>query len=139
MASGKRCTVISGDGAFFMHGLEIHTAVEHDLPITYLVLNNRAHGMCLVRERLLLNEDAGYNSFQPSHLGAGLGRMFPRLLACDCETLEEVTDALRRARFHHGPSLIVAELADVEIPPFTAFTKARDAGMQSVESNDAQS
>jgi acetolactate synthase I/II/III large subunit len=138
LASGRRCTAISGDGAFFMHGLEIHTAVEYGLPITFVVLNNRAHGMCLVRERLFLHENAGYNSFASSHLGAGLGRMFPQLLASDCESLDEVADALRRARFHRGPSLIVAELDDVEIPPFAAFRKARDAGIEKVERNDAK-
>jgi acetolactate synthase I/II/III large subunit len=138
LASGRRCTVISGDGAFFMHGLEIHTAVEYGLPITFVVLNNRAHGMCLVRERILLGENGGYNSFAPSHLGAGFGRMFPQLLACDCESLDEVADALGRARCHPGPSLIVAELDDVEIPPFAAFRKARDAGLEKVERNDAK-
>jgi len=70
LPSGRRCFVLAGDGAFFMHGFEVHTAVEHALPITYVVFNNSAHGMCLVRERLLLEENGAYNVFQRSFIGA---------------------------------------------------------------------
>ncbi|GAC53076.1 Acetolactate synthase large subunit IlvB1 [Gordonia sp. YY1] len=41
----KRTVVIAGDGAFFMHGMEIHTAVEHSAPVTLVLLNNNAHAM----------------------------------------------------------------------------------------------
>ncbi|MFD6420332.1 thiamine pyrophosphate-dependent enzyme, partial [Streptomyces sp. NPDC060194] len=47
-----RTVVIAGDGSFFMHGMEIHTAIEHDLPITFVVFNNNAHAMCVTREQL---------------------------------------------------------------------------------------
>jgi acetolactate synthase-1/2/3 large subunit len=123
-ATGRRCVVVAGDGAFFMHGLEIHTALEHDLPITYLLLDNRAHGMCLVRERLLLRQDGGYNSFGPSHLGAGLAAMFPRLLAWDCRDRDALGRALARAFAHPGPSVVSVELPGVEVPPFVAFHQA---------------
>ena len=131
-ATGQRCTVLAGDGAFFMNGLDIHTAVEHDLPITYVVFNNRAHGMCLVREQLLLRENAGYNTFRRSHIGAGLAAMFPRLPACDCRTLEELAGALERAMHIQGPSVIAVELEDVEVPPFAAFQRATSEGITTV-------
>jgi acetolactate synthase-1/2/3 large subunit len=123
-ASGGRCTVVAGDGAFFMHGLDIHTAIEHDLPITYVILDNRAHGMCLVRERLLLGRDAGYNAFLPAHLGTGLRAMFPRLVATDCDDLATLEHALRDAVAHAGPAVVCARLRDVEVPPFTQFQQA---------------
>jgi acetolactate synthase-1/2/3 large subunit len=119
--TGKRCIVIAGDGAFFMHGLEIHTAVEHSLPITYVILNNRAHGMCLVRERLLLGENGGYNGFRPSHIGAGLAAMFPGLCAADCRTESEFERLLAVSMAKLGPSVLCAELDEVEVPPFSAF------------------
>jgi acetolactate synthase-1/2/3 large subunit len=124
LATGRRCTVLAGDGAFFMHGLDIHTAVEHALPITYVIFNNRAHGMCLVRERLLLGEESGYNAFRPSHIGAGLAAMLPGLPACDCRTLGELEEALARANAAAGPSVITTELPAVEVPPFSAFQPA---------------
>jgi acetolactate synthase-1/2/3 large subunit len=123
-ASGGRCTVVAGDGAFYMHGLDIHTAVEHELPITYVILDNRAHGMCLVRERLLLGRDAGYNAFLPAHLGAGLHAMFPRLFATDCDDVATLEHALRNAAAHAGPAVVCARLRDVEVPPFTQFQQA---------------
>jgi acetolactate synthase-1/2/3 large subunit len=113
--------VLTGDGAFYMHGLEIHTAVEHELPITYVIFNNSAHGMCLVRERLLLREDAGYNAFRRSHIGAGLRAMFPGLSSVDCTTTEQVKAAFADSLQRKGPSVIVVELRDVEVPPFAAF------------------
>jgi acetolactate synthase-1/2/3 large subunit len=131
-ASGKRCTVLAGDGAFFMNGLDIHTAVEHELPVTYIVFNNRAHGMCLVRERVLLGENAGYNTFRRSHIGAGLGAMFPRLPASDCRTADALATALDLAAHTKGPSLIAVELEDVEVPPFAAFQKATREGITTV-------
>lgn len=124
-ASGGRCTVVAGDGAFLMHGLEIHTAVEHDLPITYVILDNRAHGMCLVRERILLGRDAGYNGFHRSSIGTGLAAMFPRLFARDCDDLASLAAALRSAAEHPGPSVVCARLRDVEVPPFAQFRQIR--------------
>jgi acetolactate synthase-1/2/3 large subunit len=120
-AMGERCVVIAGDGAFFMQGMEVHTAVEHALPITYIVVNNRAHGMCLVRECLLLGENAGYNAFRPSHLGAAIAAMFPGVPAGDCGTHGTLKELLERAMATAGPSFIAAELDDVEVPPFVQF------------------
>jgi acetolactate synthase I/II/III large subunit len=120
-ATGQRCVVCAGDGAFYMHGFEIHTAVEHALPITFIIFNNRAHGMCLLRERLLLREEHQYNRFKPAHVGAGLAAMFPGLVAHDCRTLSELDAALSISSEASGPVVIGTELADVEVPPFAAF------------------
>lgn len=136
-ATGRRCVVLAGDGAFFMNGLDIHTAVEHELPITYVIFNDRAHGMCLVRERLFLHENAGYNAFRSSHIGAGLAAMFPRLAACDCRTPASLEQALDRAAHAKGPSVISVELDDVEIPPFAAFQKAAVEGVFTVSRGGA--
>jgi len=120
-ATGRRCFVLAGDGAFFMNGLDIHTAVEHALPITYLIFDNRAHGMCLVRERLFLGENAGYNTFRRSHVGAGLAAMLPGLAACDCRTTAALAHALEGAARRSAPSVISIELEHVEVPPFAGF------------------
>jgi acetolactate synthase-1/2/3 large subunit len=123
-ATGRRSVVLAGDGAFFMHGLEIHTAVQHRLPITYVLFNNQAHGMCLIRERILLGEESGYNAFTESHLGSGLAAMFPGLHACDCKSHEALERALAHAATIAGPSVVCAELGAVEVPPFAALRSA---------------
>ena len=51
-----RTVVIAGDGAFFMHGMEVHTAVQYRLPVTFVLFNNNAHAMCVTREQLFYDE-----------------------------------------------------------------------------------
>lgn len=46
LACPERAAVaLVGDAAFLMNGTEVHTAVEHKLPIVWVVLNNGGHGM----------------------------------------------------------------------------------------------
>jgi acetolactate synthase-1/2/3 large subunit len=132
-ATGERVTVVAGDGAFYMNGLDVHTAAEHNLPITYVIFDNHAHGMCLVRERLLLSEHAGYNEFAPAHLGAGLRAMFPRIVASDVRTPKELEQALARAYAMGGPAVIAVALDEVEIPPHAAFVTALAKGARTIE------
>jgi acetolactate synthase-1/2/3 large subunit len=120
-ATERRCFVLAGDGAFYMHGMEIHTAVEHSLPVTYVIFDNRAHGMCLVRERLLLGQNAGYNTFRSARIGAGLAAMFPGLAAIDCDDMEDFEAALSASLSLTGPSVISVVQDDVEVPPFSLF------------------
>lgn len=129
-ATGRRTVVCSGDGAFFMHGFEVHTALEHALPITFLIFNNNAHGMCLVRERLLLREEHGYNAFRPAHIAAGMTAMVPGVPGYECTTLRELEDALHRSRDQRGPVVISVELPGVEVPPFAAFHQALEQSAQ---------
>ena len=77
MAFGRRnrVVVIAGDGAFFMHGMEIHTALQYRLPMTFVLFNNNAHAMCVTREQLLYDDLYSYNRFGPANLGAGLAAM----------------------------------------------------------------
>jgi acetolactate synthase I/II/III large subunit len=138
LASGRRCFALAGDGAFFMHGLELHTAVEHRLPISYVVFDNSAHGMCLVRERLLLKTDADYNAFRRASLAAGVGAMFPGLPVCACRTAAELEQALARAADSPGPAFISVELSGVEVPPFLAFQEAGGAAFSVVERGGAR-
>lgn len=48
----RRVVGVLGDGAFAMMGMEIHTAVEHALPIVWVVLNDAGYGMVDHGERL---------------------------------------------------------------------------------------
>ncbi|MFP3670615.1 thiamine pyrophosphate-dependent enzyme, partial [Priestia sp. SIMBA_032] len=71
--------VLAGDGAFLMHGMEIHTAIEHRLPLTVVLFNNDAHGMCVTREQLYFPDTPSINRFRPTDFEAGLSAMFPTL------------------------------------------------------------
>ncbi|MFC9996515.1 thiamine pyrophosphate-binding protein [Nocardia sp. NPDC127526] len=119
----RRTFVIAGDGAFFMHGMEIHTAVEYRLPITFVVFNNNAHAMCITREQLYYGDRYSFNRFRPAHPGAGMAAMFPDLCTHAPTTPAGLAAALRHCG-HRGPSFIAVDCDPDEIPPFTPFLAA---------------
>jgi acetolactate synthase-1/2/3 large subunit len=120
----RRTVVIAGDGAFFMHGMEIHTALQYRLPITFVLFNNNAHAMCVTREQLFYDDLYSYNRFDPANLGAGLSAMFPGLQSVDVLDAEGFADGLRVALDTDGPSVVSVECAADEIPPFAPFLAA---------------
>jgi acetolactate synthase-1/2/3 large subunit len=120
----SRIVVVAGDGSFFMHGMEVHTALHYRLPITFVLFNNNAHAMCVTRERLYYDDLYSYNRFHPSRLGAGLAAMFPGLSASDVGELAQLPSALSRALAADGPSVVSIECSADEIPPFAPFLAA---------------
>jgi len=116
-----RTVVIAGDGAFFMHGMEVHTAVQYRLPVTFVVFNNNAHAMCVTREQLFYENQYSYNRFRSSRLGAGLASMFPGLRSVDVADLDGLASAVRVALATDGPAVVSVECAADEIPPFAPF------------------
>ncbi|WP_024442644.1 thiamine pyrophosphate-binding protein [Mycobacterium sp. UM_WGJ] len=124
---GRRTVVIAGDGAFFMHGMEIHTAVQHGLPVLFVLLNNNAHAMCVTREQLFYDGFYTYNRFAHSQLGDGLASMFPGLSAIDVDDPDTFAAVLASALDREGPTVISVECAADEIPPFAPFLNAIEA------------
>lgn len=121
---GGRTVVIAGDGAFFMHGMEVHTALQYRLPMTFVLFNNNAHAMCVTREQLFYDAVYSYNRFRPSRLGAGLAAMFPSLTSVDVSDVDGLAAAMNTALGIDGPAVISVECAADEIPPFAPFLAA---------------
>jgi len=117
----RRTVVISGDGSFLMHGMEIHTALQYRLPVTFLLFDNHAHAMCVTREQLFYDDLYSYNRFGPSRYGAGLAAMFPGLLSVDVDDIDLLPDVLSTVLETDGPSVVSVECSADEIPPFAAF------------------
>ncbi|OJZ68842.1 acetolactate synthase [Mycobacterium paraffinicum] len=122
--AGGRTVVIAGDGAFFMHGLEVHTAVQYQLPVTFVLFNNNAHAMCVTREQLFYDDRYSYNRFRPSALGTGLAAMFPGLTSVDVSEPDQFAAALRVALDVAGPAVVSVQCSADEIPPFAPFLTA---------------
>ena len=118
---GRRVVVVAGDGSFFMHGMEVHTALQYRLPITFVLFNNNAHAMCVTREQLYYRDIYSYNRFRPSNLGAGLAAMFPGLRSVDVAEPGQLRTALGAALADDGPSVVSIECSADEIPPFAPF------------------
>jgi acetolactate synthase-1/2/3 large subunit len=121
--TGRRTYVVAGDGAFYMHGLEIHTAVERGLPITFLIVNNNSHAMCRLREELLLSGATRANSFAPALIASGLQAMFPSLDGAEVATAAELDRALDAARTCQGPFVISMTVDADEQPPFWSLVR----------------
>ncbi|WP_197517139.1 MULTISPECIES: thiamine pyrophosphate-binding protein [Burkholderia] len=120
-ARGRRTIVVAGDGAFYMHGMEIHTAIEHHLPITFIVFDNSAHAMCVTREKIYYDAQYSFNRFHPAQLGNGMGAMFPRLPAFTATNVEELSHALAESVVGDGPSFVAVCCDSAELPPFAPF------------------
>ncbi|MFE4456779.1 thiamine pyrophosphate-binding protein [Nocardia tengchongensis] len=115
--------VIAGDGSFFMHGMEVHTAIEYALPITFVILNNNAHAMCVVRDRLYGRNHDNRNRFHSARLAEGMAAMFPGL---DCHTVRGTPElrAVLSTPCVRGPRFVEIECDPDEIPPFAPFLAA---------------
>ncbi|MDH6289964.1 acetolactate synthase-1/2/3 large subunit [Rhodococcus opacus] len=122
---GRRTFVIAGDGAFYAHGLEIHTAVEYDVPVTFVVFNNNAHAMCLTREQVYFEGAYTYSRFRPAHIAAGVGALFPGLPSHTVDTHAGLADSLRATAGSAGPAVIEVACDADELPPFLPFLPAR--------------
>ncbi len=127
LGRGRRTFVIAGDGAYFMHGHEVHTAVEYQVPVTFVVFNNNAHAMCVTREQLFYSGDYTFNRFGQAHIGAAVAAMFPHLPAYSTATVDEFDTALDDSRDASGPVFIELICDPDEIPPFTTFLKELSA------------
>ncbi|MFC9999337.1 thiamine pyrophosphate-dependent enzyme, partial [Nocardia sp. NPDC127526] len=127
LGRGRRTVVIAGDGSYFMHGHEVHTAIEYQVPVTFVVFNNNAHAMCVTREQLYYSGDYTYNRFGPALLGDGVAAMFPDLPAYSAATLAEFETALDKTRIEAGPAFIELRCDPDEIPPFAPFLKEHNA------------
>lgn len=125
-ATGRRSYVLSGDGGFYAHGMEVHTAVEYGLPVTFVVFNNNAHAMCVLREQLLYAADYSYNTFRPADIAAGVGAMFPTLTAASASTPDELRRALSETNASTGPAVVCVESDPHETPPFVPFLRLID-------------
>ncbi|SDU57918.1 thiamine pyrophosphate-binding protein [Gordonia westfalica] len=114
----QRTVVIAGDGAFFMHGMEIHTAVEHRAPVTLVLLNNNAHAMCITREHRFFPDTPSVNRFRPTDLAAGLAAMFDGLRVAHASDPASVRAAAAELLSQSGPNCLVVDVDPDEIPPF---------------------
>jgi acetolactate synthase I/II/III large subunit len=121
LANWEKTYVIAGDGAFFMHGHEIHTAVELMLPIVFIIINNNSHAMCVTREAIYFRASYSYNSFKRTRIGDGVQAMFPSMTVLTVESICELTDAMGGLADLNTPAMICVEMDGSEIPPFRPF------------------
>jgi acetolactate synthase-1/2/3 large subunit len=124
---GSRTMVFCGDGAFLMLGTEVHTAVDYQLPILFVVFNNGMHGMCVTRQQLFFGgriESTLYPAVSVADVARGLGPP-DRLWVGSAATVEELSKILEDSPCWAGrPGVLELRLSREEMPPFTPFLPA---------------
>ncbi|MFI9803780.1 thiamine pyrophosphate-binding protein [Streptomyces sp. NPDC052301] len=135
LATGRRTYVLAGDGSFFMHGMEVHTAVEYDAPVTFVIFNNNAHAMCALREEFLQGGVRSDDLFARTDLAAGVAAAFPSLEATGVTDAADLRTALLRSNAGGGPAFVAVACDPREIPPFLPFQSFTEAS-RTKESSD---
>ncbi|KZR57741.1 thiamine pyrophosphate-binding protein [Pseudobacillus badius] len=107
---------ITGDGCFFMHGMEILTAKEHRLPILFVVMNNARLGMVYHGHTLQYHRSHSAFEQQPVNIAALADAM--NIPSFRIESMEDVNqEAIERLTDLDGPALLEVSLVDNNIPP----------------------
>jgi acetolactate synthase-1/2/3 large subunit len=116
MANPKVSTLcLVGDGAYLMSAQEITVAVQHRLPVVFMVLNDSAYGMVLHGQRLGGAEAVGWELSPVDYaaMACAMG-VQSRVIHSTAELAELDYQALAR---HPGPTLIDVRLDREEVPP----------------------
>lgn len=132
-APSRRSVALVGDAAFAMNGFEVHTAVEQNLPIIWLVLNNNGHGMVHQGDKLMRGRDLGASQFKQPVDSAGVARSLGAR-GVQVTTASELRQALAEA-FRHtsGPTVIDAVIDPDELAPTLARRVQTLAGFMSLK------
>ncbi|MEG0998322.1 MAG: biosynthetic-type acetolactate synthase large subunit [Clostridiales bacterium] len=101
----KEVWVICGDGGFLMNCQEMATAVEHNLPIKIVIVNNRCLGMVQQWQRMFFNQRYSGSKYEIDTNMATVSQAFGAngLRVTDSKNLK---DALLEAKNCTGPMVV---------------------------------
>lgn len=107
---------ITGDGCFFMHGMEILTAKEYQLPILFVVMNNARLGMVYHGHSLQFKRTHPSFEQEPINISAMAAAMnIPSFRVSALEDLNQnVINSLLNL---NGPAVLEVSLTDNNVPP----------------------
>ena len=120
---GVPVVALVGDAAFAMNGMEVHTAVEHDVPVIWVVVNNGGHGMIYHGERMQFGGRFVSSVFREPIDVAGLARAM-RARAFRVAGSGELGDAVREALAAGAPAVIDVAADLSEAPPMASRVRA---------------
>jgi acetolactate synthase I/II/III large subunit len=118
----------SGDGDFLMTGQELATAVQHDLPVIVLLVNNGAYGTIRMhQERHYPGRVHGTHLRNPDF--AAYARSFGATGEV-VETTEQFPPAFERALAAGRPALLELRLSEEVITPTTTLSAIREKALE---------
>jgi acetolactate synthase-1/2/3 large subunit len=121
---GRLVVCIAGDGDFMMSAAELATAVQYDLPVVVLVVNNGMFGTIRMhQERLYPGRVVGTDLVNPDFAA------FARAFGAHGETVERTEDfeaAFDRALGAGEPALVELVVDPEAISPRATLTELRE-------------
>ena len=129
-APDKDCLAIVGDCAFMMHGAEVSTAAQQQVGAVWVILNDNdlsmvTQGMAELTDQYPKSEPSWHGYY---NLGQPDLAKFSEGLGADAYTISRdegpaamktaLTTALRKAREHNKPQVIVAHIDTTAMPPY---------------------
>ena len=113
VATGKRVLFVTGDGSFNMNLNEFSTAVTNKLPITVLLMNNRALGMVRQWQKLFYRNRFSQTVVEKKTDYVLLAQAFGAV-GLKIETESDIAPALDKARACDTPVLIDCRISENE-------------------------
>lgn len=107
---------IIGDGSFFMHGMEILTAKEYNLPVIFVVMNNARLGMVYHGHALQYKRTHASFEQEPVNISAMATAMnIPSFRVNKMEDLDQ--EVINNLTNLNGPAILEVALVDNNVPP----------------------
>lgn len=112
----RPAVVITGDGCFFMHGMEVLTAKEHNLPILFIVMNNARLGM--VYHGHVLQYHRSHPSFEQEPINIAVMAAAMNIPSYRIDKMEDLNqDVITNLINLNGPAILEISLIDNNVPP----------------------
>jgi acetolactate synthase-1/2/3 large subunit len=122
LAAGDRPVVaLVGDGCFLMNGMEVATAVNHDIPVVWVIQNNAKLGLVHELQKFSLGNNTVATTFKEVNLAKvaeGLGAVGYRI-----EKPNELKKLLPKAIASGKPTVIDCLIDPDEVPSLSPFVE----------------
>ncbi len=118
----RRVIVGCGDGCYQLAGFELMTAVEHKVPVIWIIFNNGEFGVIKMMQKRNYNGNEAFNDFLNPDFAAYAA-------ACGApgysvNRLADFKGAFRDALDSHSPAVIDVKVDPDIYPPFGLFQTA---------------
>jgi acetolactate synthase-1/2/3 large subunit len=121
-AGGRKTMVLTGDGGFFLNVGELWTAVQEDLDMTVVVMNDRGYGVIKRIQDATQQGRRFFADLQSPEI-EGLARL-SGIPFWKVERGEEFGATVHQASGHKGLSLVEVDMHKVgEFPPYYPFSQ----------------
>ena len=120
-APDRPVIAIVGDGCFLMNGMEVATAVSHDIPVVWIVLNNAKLGLVHELQKFSLGEKTVSTTFKRvncAKIAEGLGAQ-----GFNVDKPGELSQVLPKALASGKPTVIDVIIDPDEKPPIDRWVR----------------